>query len=190
MGYYKYLKAIWKRPKENSVYRERLVEWRKEPTIVRVDKPTRIDRARSLGYRAKQGIIVVRVRVKRGGFVRTRPKKGRRSKNMHIKLVLSKSYKWISEERAQKRYPNLEVLNSYLVGKDGGYYWFEVILVDPYHPQIINDTKINWICSNKHRRRVFRGLTSTGKKARGLRRKGLGAEKVRPSLRKNNRRLR
>jgi len=44
--------------------------------------------------------------------------------------------------------------------------WFEVILVDKNHPNIINDPKINWIVNQ--RKRVFRGLTSAGKIARGL----------------------
>ncbi len=39
----------------------------------------------------------------------------------------------------------------------------------------------------KKKGRAFRGLTSAGRKSRGLRRKGKGAEKVRPSLRANKR---
>jgi large subunit ribosomal protein L15e len=52
-------------------------------------------------------------------------------------------------------------------------------MVDPAHPVIKADKDINWICGKAHRRRVFRGLTSAGKKIRGLRHKGSGAEKVR-----------
>lgn len=190
MGYYKYVKKLWERPKENPFYRERLFHWRRENTITRVTRPTRIDRARNLGYKAKQGYVVVRTRVPRGGLVRPRPKKGRRGKTSRVRMALSKSYKWIAEERTQKRYPNLEVLNSYWVGKDGKYAWYEVILVDPYHPAIESDDDINWVCARKHTRRVFRGLTSSAKRARGLRKKGKGAEKVRPSLRANNNTLR
>ena len=69
--------------------------------------------------------------------------------------------------------------------KDGKYYWFEVILVDPAHPVIKADPKINWICDKKHRSRVFHGKTSAGRKVRGLRHKGKGAEKARPSRRAN-----
>ncbi|MEM2338349.1 MAG: 50S ribosomal protein L15e, partial [Candidatus Bathyarchaeia archaeon] len=43
------------------------------------------------------------------------------------------------------------------------------------------DKDVNWICQKQHRGRVFRGLTSAGKKVRGLRKKGRGAEKARPS---------
>jgi large subunit ribosomal protein L15e len=60
----------------------------------------------------------------------------------------------------------LEVLNSYYVAEDGMYKWFEVIMVDPHRPEIAKDKKINWILSQ--RKRVFRGLTAAGKKARGL----------------------
>ena len=61
-------------------------------------------------------------------------------------------------------------------------------MVDPNHPRIINDPKINWIGNSSNKRRVFRGMTSAGKKGRGLRKKGIGAEKIRPSLRKNRNR--
>jgi len=46
---------------------------------------------------------------------------------------------WIAEERAAKKYPNLEVLNSYYVTEDGSHKWYEVILVDPHHPVIRNE---------------------------------------------------
>jgi len=78
---------------------------------------------------------------------------------------------------------NLEVLNSYWVGEDGRYKWFEVILVDRSHPAILSDPQLSQIA--KQRGRVYRGLTSAGRRARGLRRKGKGAEKIRPSLRAN-----
>ncbi|MCD6222908.1 MAG: 50S ribosomal protein L15e, partial [Thermoplasmata archaeon] len=48
---------------------------------------------------------------------------------------------------------------------------------------ILNDNHINWIVHD--RGRAFRGKTSAGKKGRGLRNKGKGAEKARPSVRAN-----
>ena len=125
--------------------------------------------ARKLGYKDKKGFVVVRVRVKRGGHKRPRPKKGRKSKNLTIRKTLKMNYRWIAEYRAQKKYKNLEVLNSYLIAKDGQHYFYEIILVDPTKPEIKADKTINWICSNKNRKRAFRGLTSAAKKARGLR---------------------
>jgi len=187
MGIYKYVKDLWKKPKENlkELYRERLIKWRKEAVTVRLEYPTRIDRARSLGYKAKPGYIIVRQRVSSGGRKRPQIKKGRRSKHSRQRKIVSKSYQVIAEERANKKYKNCEVLNSYWVGKDGKNYWFEIILVDRAHPVIKKDKKINWIA--KDRGRVYRGKTSAGKKSRGLLHKGKGAEKLRPSQRAKNR---
>lgn len=189
MSIYKYIANAWKKPKEGYVWElrgSRLTAWRKEPTIVRVEKPTRVNRARALGYKAKQGFVVVRVRVRRGGQRKPRPKSGRRPKRMGIHgYAPAKSLQWIAEERAARKYPNLEVLGSYWVGEDGKYRWFEVVLVDPNHPAIKSDKDINWICHPAQRGRVFRGLTPAGRKARGLMRKGKGAEKLRPSLSAN-----
>jgi len=97
------------------------------------------------------------------------------------KLKLAKSLRLVAEERAARKFPNLEVLNSYWVWEDGRFKWFEIIMVDPSHPVIQSDKDVNWICENVHRGRVFRGLTSAGKEVRGLHHKGRGAEKVRPS---------
>lgn len=190
MGLYQHVRKAWKRPKENlgELWKERLIAWRKENSTVKLERPTRIDRARSLGYKAKQGFIVVRQRVLRGGHRRPMIKKGRRSKHYGQRLTLRKNYQAIAEERAQKKFTNLIVLNSYWVGQDGKYYWHEVILVDPSHPVIKSDRKINWICNEKHRRRVFHGKTSAGRKMRGMRgHKGKGAEKLRPSKRAHQR---
>jgi large subunit ribosomal protein L15e len=182
---YKYIAEAWKKPEKSFVdelMRQRLIEWRKQPTILRVEKPTRLDRARKLGYKAKQGFVIVRVRVRRGGLRKQRPKSGRRPKRMGVnKYKPAKSLRLIAEERAARKFPNMEVLNSYWVGEDGRFKWFEVIIVDRAHPAIKSDKDINWICQKQHRGRAFRGLTSAGKKVRGLRKKGRGAEKARPS---------
>ena len=62
---------LWK---ENSPeIRERVIGWRKQSAVTRIDKPSRLQRARRLGYKAKQGIIVVRMRVGTGGIARYRP---------------------------------------------------------------------------------------------------------------------
>ncbi|MEM4733222.1 MAG: 50S ribosomal protein L15e [Candidatus Bathyarchaeia archaeon] len=185
---YKYIAEAWAKPEESfvdEIMQQRLVEWRKQPAIVRIEKPTRLDRARKLGYKAKQGFVVVRTRVRRGGLRKQRPRSGRRPKRMGVaKFKPAKSLRLIAEERAARKFPNLEVLNSYWVGEDGRSKWFEVILVDPNHPVIKADKDVNWIIDKQHNRRVFRGLTSAGTKVRSLHRKGKGAEKVRPSKRK------
>ena len=186
---YSHIQKAWNNPEKSYVKElltHRLIEWRKTNTIVRVDKPTRLDRARELGYRAKPGYIVVRVRVRRGGLQKRAIKAGRRPKHKGInKITMAKSIQRIAEERAQKKYPNLEVLNSYYVGEDGKQKYYEIILVDPANPAIKSDPKINWICEPQHKGRVYRGLTSSGKRSRGLRWKGKGAEKLRPSRKAN-----
>ena len=188
-GLYQYLRELWKKPKENlgERYKELLIQLRKEPAIHRVEKPTRLDRARSLGYKAKQGVIVVRVRVARGGRKREKPSGGRRPKTSRLVKVVNKNYQQIAEERAARKYRNCEVLNSYLLARDGRYAWYEVILLDRDHPAIQKDPRLGPVA--RQRGRVFRGLTSAARKARGLRRKGIGAEKVRPSINANKGRL-
>ena len=77
MGIYKYIRNVWKKPDRSygSNLKERLIVWRKSDAIVRVEKPTRLDRARSLGYKAKKGYLIARVRLLRGGRQRPQLKK-------------------------------------------------------------------------------------------------------------------
>ena len=185
-GLYHKLREAWKKP-EKKTLRERMTEWRKEGVFTKVEKPLRLDRARSLGYKAKKGFVIIRVRVKRGGHKRARPNKGRRSKRMHTRKNLKMSYKWIAEGRVNKKYANLEVLNSYMVGKDGMHYFYEVICVDPSRPEIKSDKDVNWIIKGANKNRTERGLTSAAKKSRGLRNKN-PTSKVRPSVRAGKRR--
>ena len=167
-GMYHYMQQSWKKP-DMKILRERMTQWRASPVFTKVDKPLRIDKARALGYKDKKGFVIVRVRLIRGGHKRSRPNKGRRSKRLHTRKNLRMNYQWIAEQRAARKFKNLEVLNSYQIGKDGEHYFFEVILVDPEKPEIKNDQTINWICKPENRKRVFRGLTSAGRKSRGLR---------------------
>lgn len=185
MSAYKYLAEMWQKPSEGIVGTlrlSRLIKWRRGPSIVRVDHPTRINRARALGYKAKQGVIVARVRIIRGPSNVRRPRSGRRPKRMGVYGLSSrKSIQWIVEERTARRFPNMNVLGSYWVASDGRYSWYEVILVDPSHPAVLSDKDLSWMTNPSQRGRVFRGLTPAGRKSRGLYVKGKGAEKVRPS---------
>ncbi|MCF7798567.1 50S ribosomal protein L15e [Candidatus Woesearchaeota archaeon] len=187
MGAYKYIREAWKKPKETTAVQEYLFQFRREGATVRILRPTRLDRARSLGYKAKQGVFVVRQRVTRGGHRRPDIKGGRRPKANSQKKVVNKSYQQIAEERVARQYTNCEVLNSYLVVEDGQHKWFEVIMVDRTSKPVLRDENLNWISLQKGR--VFRGMTSAGKKSRGLRNKGVGAEKVRPTQKANKNRL-
>ena len=188
---YKYIAQEWAKPEESFVdelMRQRLIQWRKQPSTLRIENPTRLDRARKLGYKAKQGVVVARTKVRRGGLRKVRPRSGRRPKRMGVaKFKPAKSIRLIAEERTAKKFPNLEVLNSYWVGEDGRHKWFEVILVDPNAPTIKTDKDLKWIAEKQHTNRVFLSLTSAGKNIRGLHHKGLGSEKVRPSRRRGAR---
>jgi len=185
-GMYYYIKQAWKKPNILDL-RKRMIEWRKGNAVVKVEKPLRLDRARELGYKDKKGVIVVRVKLLRGGRRSSMKKKGRRSKRLTNKKVLKMNYQWVAEQRAASKYPNLEVLNSYWIGQDGLYYFYEVILIDPLRPEIKSDKNLSWTSEPGNRGRVFRGLTSAGRKSRGLRNKGNRAIKMRPSLRAHNR---
>jgi large subunit ribosomal protein L15e len=170
---YYYLANAWKKPYEKehaALMRQRLIAWRNEPTITKLERPTRLNRARALGYKAKQGIIVVRVKVRKGGMRKQRPISGRRPKRMGVNAItVGKSLRLIAEERAQNRYPDLVVLGSYYVGEDGIHKWYEVILVDPNNPSITNDKDYSWLLNSASKYgRPNRGLTYAGKKARGI----------------------
>ena len=172
-----------------EIQRKRLIDYRRtHEAVVPVDYPTNLPRARQLGYKAKQGIAIARVRIRRGSGLHRRPVKGRRPKRMGVqKLTRRLSIQSMAEQRANRRYPNCEVLNSYKIGQDGQHHYFEVILVNPSEPAIASDKSFAWLAHGSHANRAFRGKTSAGKKSRGLRKKGRGAEKIRPSQRAHSR---
>jgi large subunit ribosomal protein L15e len=191
-SFYSHIREAWESPKEGKLAElqwQRQQEWRRQGAIERVERPTRLDRARSLGYKAKQGVVVARVAVRKGTARKQRFKAGRRSKRQGVnKITRRKSIQRIAEERASRKFRNLRVLNSYWVGEDGSRKWHEVILLDPNHPAIGNDDDLNWICDDSQSGRAFRGKTSAGQKGRGLQKRGKGTEHTRPSQRSNLRR--
>jgi large subunit ribosomal protein L15e len=72
-----------------------------------------------------------------------RPVSGRRPKHLgvvHIKQGIS--MRKVAEKRVNEKFPNMEVLGSYYLHKDGMYLWYEVILADPNHPSISNDKEM------------------------------------------------
>lgn len=126
------------------------------------------------------------MRVRRGG--RKRPvKKGiQYGKPKHqgiTELKFKRSKRSVAEERAGRRCGNLRVLNSYWVNEDAAYKYYEIIMVDPSHTVIRNDPRINWIANVTMKHRELRGLTSTGRKYRGLHVSGHRSSKTRPSVR-------
>jgi len=146
MGLYKYLSEIYRKIEKyniNELIRRRLIEWRKEPGVIRVEKPTKLHVARKFGYKAKQGFIVVRVRIRKGALSKPRPSSGRRPKRMGVYgYSPSISARKIAEQRAKRKYSNLNVLGSYYVAEDGKYKWFEVVMVDLNNPVVKADKYI------------------------------------------------
>ncbi len=170
------------------VLRMRSWEYRQLPTVHRCTRSSRPEKARKLGYKRKQGYVIYRVRVRRGGRKRPVPKGiicGKPKNQGVTGLKFARSLRSVAEERVGRRLGNLRVLNSYWVGQDATFKFFEIILVDPSHKAIRRDAKINWICQPVQKHRELRGLTAAGKKFRGLKRKGRNDNKNRPSRRAN-----
>ncbi len=177
MGIYKYLRQMWNKPTEEhkELAKSRYFQWRRQPATVRVDHPMRLDRAHSLGYKAKPGFFIVRQRVRKGGRMRTKERGGRKPKHRRLRKVLTQNFKTIAEQRVARKFNNCEILNSYWVGRDKMYEWYEVITADRSKKAVLN----TFPHLKRTKNRALRGLTSAGKKARGLRHKGTGAEKMR-----------
>jgi len=178
MGCYKYMEEVW-RKKQSDVLRflmrVRAWEYRQTNKITRVTKPTRTDKAHRLGYKAKQGYVIVRVGVRRGGRKRQNPKGTVLGKPKHQginQLKFERNLQSVAEEKVGRKFANLRVLNSYWINQDATMKYYEVILADPSHAKIRNDPRINWIVNPVHKHREMRGLTSAGRKSRGLRKAG------------------
>ncbi|CAI5990035.1 unnamed protein product [Closterium sp. NIES-65] len=188
-GAYKYVSELWKKKQSDVMrflLRVRCWEYRQLPSIIRVSRPTRPDKARRLGYKAKQGYVVYRVRVRRGGRKKPVAKGivyGKPKSQGVTQLKFQRNKRAVAEERAGRRLGGLRVLNSYWVNQDSAFKYFEVILVDPHHQAIRNDAHINWLCRPVMKHRELRGLTSAGRHHRGLLRKGHKSTKNRPSVR-------
>eukprot|EP01123_Difflugia_compressa_P001950 TRINITY_DN124_c0_g1_i6.p1 TRINITY_DN124_c0_g1~~TRINITY_DN124_c0_g1_i6.p1 ORF type:complete len:205 (-),score=25.17 TRINITY_DN124_c0_g1_i6:207-821(-) len=187
MGAYKYLEELWKKKQSDALrflLRVRCWEYRQLPSLCRLTRPTRPEKARRLGYKRKQGFVIYRVRIRRGGRKKPVPKGivyGKPKSQGVNQLKNQRGLRAIAEERAGRALGGLRVLSSYWVNQDGTYKYFEVILVDPAHNAIRGDPRINWITKPVHKHRELRGLTSAGKKARGLHGKGPRYCKNRPS---------
>ena len=136
---------VWlKMWKENAPeLRAKAIEWRKQNALVRINRPSRLQKARRLGYKAKQGIVVVRMRVGRGNMRRKRPVAGRRPKHLGVlRIKPALSMQRVAERRVLERHPNMKLLGSYYLYQDGVYLWYEIILADPSHPRIVKDREM------------------------------------------------
>ncbi|OAP64011.1 60S ribosomal protein L15 [Fonsecaea erecta] len=189
MGALKYVEELQKKKQSDVLrflLRVRCWELRQLNVIHRASRPSRPDKARRLGYKAKQGYVIYRIRVRRGGRKRPVPKGATYGKptNQGVnQLKYQRSLRSTAEERVGRRCANLRVLNSYWINQDSTYKYYEIILVDPSHKAIRRDPRINWIVNPVHKHRESRGLTATGKKSRGLG-KGHGYTKTTSGRRK------
>ncbi|KAK4307710.1 hypothetical protein Pmani_020556 [Petrolisthes manimaculis] len=174
MGAYKYMQEIY-RKKQSDVMRYllRLRSWhfRQLNTLHRAPRPTRPEKARRLGYKAKQGFVIYRIRVRRGGRKRPVAKGctyGKPKSHGINELKPTRNLQSLAEERAGRRLGGLLMLNSYWVAQDSTYKYYEVIAVDIRHNAIRRDASLNWMCNSTHKHRELRGKTSAGRKHRGL----------------------
>uniref|UniRef100_A0A7S1GMT9 Ribosomal protein L15 n=1 Tax=Cyclophora tenuis TaxID=216820 RepID=A0A7S1GMT9_CYCTE len=178
MPAYKYMEELWRHKQSDALrflMRVRAWEYRQRTNICRCNRPSRTDKAHRLGYKAKQGYVIVRCGVRRGGRKRQNHRgmvfgKPKHQGINHLKF--ERNLQSVAEEKVGRRFSNLRVLNSYWINQDATMKYYEVILVDPSHHVIRNDPHINWICKGVHSHRECRGLTSAGRKARGLRKRG------------------
>lgn len=201
MGAYKYMEELWRHKQSDPMrflQRVRAWEYRQRPKMVRLTNPTRTEKAHRLGYKAKQGYVMVRIGVRRGGRKRQNHRGMVFGKPKHQginELKFERNLQSMAEEKVGRKFANLRVLNSYWINQDAVMKYYEVILVDPSHTKIRNDPRIHWICNPQHKHRECRGLTSSGRKARGLRKSGHRAHGIKGGsyraawLRRNTMRL-
>jgi len=108
MGIYKYIRDSYREYTDEvkQLWRQRIIAWRRDPVTLRIEYPTRLDRARNAGYKAKEGVILVRQRVIRGGPQETRQSRRKafkaRDQKAHFGIELSSYCRKKSEFFLQK----------------------------------------------------------------------------------------
>ncbi len=143
--------------KRTDIYKDKTVKWASEPSVVRIDKPTNLQRARELGYKDIVGVVVARVRVVKGKRKRPSVGGGRKPSKSGRFYSRGKSLQAIAEERAARRFINCEVLNSYFVGDTGATAFYEVMLLDRSSPSVL--ARKDYVGVINRRGRSFRSLT-------------------------------
>merc|ERR1712018_557217 len=102
--------------------------------------------------KAKQGYVIYRISMRRGG--RKRPvAKG-------CPYGKPKTSGPVNQQKPER--------NLQSIGQDSTYKYYEVIMIDIHHAAITRDPKINWMCAAVQKHRELRGLTAAGKSSRGL----------------------
>ncbi|KAA0200348.1 Ribosomal protein L15 [Fasciolopsis buskii] len=138
MGAYKYMQELY-RHKQSDVMRfirrMRCWEYRQTHAVVRSSRPTIPDRARRPGHKAQQGYVIYRIRIRRGGRKRqvaNGATYGKPTKEGVNQLKNQLSIQAVAEERVGRKCGALRVLNSYWVGEDSTFKYYEVICVHPF----------------------------------------------------------
>merc|ERR1712231_3580 len=122
-GAYKYMNEVWRKKSSDTMrYLQRIRVWqyRNLNTIHRASKPTRPEKARRLGYKATQGFVVYRIKIRRGGRKKPVPKGATMGKptNMGVFVQFARRLQSVAEERVGRHCGSLRVMNSYWVGED------------------------------------------------------------------------
>merc|ERR1712018_165975 len=131
MGAYKYMTELY-RKKQSDVMRYllrvRCWQYRQLTKVHHAPRSTRPDKARRLGYKNKQGYVIYRIAMRRGGRKRPVAKGcpyGKPKTSGGVKQQKPvRNLQSIAEERVGRRVQGLRVLSSYWVGQDSTYnYW-------------------------------------------------------------------
>jgi len=173
VGAYKYIRQAfqneWKGTKDENydyslIMRQRGIEYRNSgEAVIKLERPTNIVSAKGVGYRAKQGIFVVRVRVRKGTGTHHRPKNKRRPKRQgQAKLSRRISTQGMAEQKASKKFENAEVLGSYKIAEDGKWHYFEVVLADRTAATVVSDKSLSFLAHGQ-KGRAERGKTFSGR---------------------------
>ncbi len=170
-----------------SLMQKRTIEYRKEPlAVVKLARPTNLASARKNGYKAKKGIIVARVRVRKGHGTYARPKNKRRPKRQgQATLTRRKSTRAMAEERASKKFENMEVIGSYKIAEDGRKHYFEIILADRDSSVINKDKELKYL-SKGQKGRAERGKTFAGKVNKETNKKVIRKKKKKKAAQNNH----
>jgi len=159
----------WKGLKDNNydyalMMRQRSMEYRQDGSaVVKLDHPTNLVSAHQVGYKAKQGIFVARVRVRKGTGTHHRPKNKRRPKRQgQAKLSRRISTYAMAEQKASRHFDNAEALGAYKVAEDGKWHYYEVVLADRSASTITSDNELSYLAHGQQGR-AERGKTSFGR---------------------------
>ncbi|MFH1106834.1 MAG: 50S ribosomal protein L15e [Candidatus Micrarchaeota archaeon] len=132
MGAYSYMRKSFQETFKTRAQhlRRRMSLWRKQRTVERIEHSSDLPRARALGYKAKRGIYLARVRIRRGKRVRDKPDQGRKPGRSVKRINPGRSLSYYAMNKTRTKFPNLVPKAAYWVGEDGMFKYFEVIMRD------------------------------------------------------------